>query len=186
MTHHEKPVGDPATDAPAFAAGSETLAQSLYDELRRAAHRERYRGSPFNTLQTTALIHEAFLKLSDRDDWESEAHFLAVASKAMRHVLIDAARERLAAKRGSGAIHEPIEHADHVADGTDSDDRMLRLGDALDDLARFDPELTRLVECRFFGGMTEPEVARALGISERTVRRRWVQARAWIHREMMD
>lgn len=185
MTIHGKAAGDPANAGSDFQAGSETLAQALYDELHRAARRERFRGGPFGTMQTTALIHEAFLKLSDRRDWESEAHFLAVASKAMRHVLIDAARERLAAKRGAGAVHEPIEHAEHVADDSGFDDRMLRLGEALDDLGRFDPELTLLVECRFFGGMTEPEVARALGISERTVRRRWVQARAWIHREMM-
>lgn len=184
MMVHGKAPTDPATERGDFVAGPQTLAGALYKELHRASHGQRFRAGGSDTLQTTALIHEAYLKLADHSGWESEGHFLAVASRAMRHVLIDAARERAALRRGGGVRPEPLDSVAEPVDESGADEELVRLGDTLDALADFDPELARLVECRYFGGMTDVEVGAALGISERTVRRRWHQARAWIHREM--
>ena len=158
---------------------------ALYEELRSAAHREfRRAGSP-QTWQTTAIINETWMKLHARDDWDSREHFVRTASTTMRHIMIDAARARLAERRGGGAQRLPIEAAADVADGLD--DRMLvQLGEALVALGELDPELARLVDCRFFAGLTEAEVAQVLGMSERTVRRRWAQARAWIYSELLS
>jgi RNA polymerase sigma factor (TIGR02999 family) len=157
--------------------------RSLYDDLHKVARRERFRAGRPDTLQTTAVLHEAYSRLSDRSAWESRDHFLAVASTTMRYVLVDAARARMTAKRGDGERPLPIDQADTVADSSD-DLELIRLGDALHALADFDPELARLVDCRFFVGMTEEETARVLGIGDRTVRRRWMQARAWLYQEM--
>jgi len=154
----------------------------LYDDLRHVARRERFRAGRPDTLQTTAVLHEAYLRLSDRAEWESRDHFLAVASTAMRYVLVDAARARLAAKRGHGERPVPIAEAEHA--GPDADAEMVRLGETLRELAGFDPDLAQLVDLRFFAGMTEIEAAAALGVSDRTVRRRWLQARAWLYKEM--
>jgi RNA polymerase sigma factor (TIGR02999 family) len=162
-----------------FASG---LVALLYDDLRHAARRERFRAGRPDTLQTTAVLHEAYLRLSDRPEWESRDHFLAVASTAMRYVLVDAARARLAAKRGNGERPAPIDAADRAE--PDRDAEMVRLGEALSELAVFDPDLARLVDLRFFAGMTEIEAAATLGVSDRTVRRRWLQARAWLYKEM--
>lgn len=154
------------------------LVELLYAELRVAARRARFRGGQPVTLQTTAVLHEAYLKIADRDDWHDRDHLLAVASTAMRHVLVDAARARLAGKRDPAGF-------DALPPATEGGDAELdRLGDALDGLAQVDPALARLVDCRFFGGLTEQETAQAMGISDRTVRRHWLRARAWIHREM--
>jgi RNA polymerase sigma factor (TIGR02999 family) len=153
---------------------TDALVVALYPELRSIAHREHYRFGPAQTLQTTALIHETYLKLRRRADWTSRAHFLGCAATAMRHVLIDGARARMAAKRT----------APDAAEETREDRELLALGDALEELAALDPELARLVECRFFAGYSEVETAEVLGITERTVRRRWVRARGWIHARM--
>ncbi|KQT30990.1 hypothetical protein ASG29_15905 [Sphingomonas sp. Leaf412] len=167
---------DPAGEKGATA----TLVELLYAELRVAARRARFRGGRPATLQTTAVIHEAYLKIAGRDGWQDRNHFLAVAATAMRHVLIDAARARLAGKRDPDGL-------DALPPAPQGNDPELdRLGHALDELARFDADLARLVDCRFFGGLTEPETAAAMGISERTVRRHWLRARAWIHRAMED
>lgn len=164
-----------------FADGSDDLVVTLYGELRRIAHREHFRAGMPQTLQTTALIGEAYVRLKRRQAWDGPAHFLGCAATAMRHVLIDAARARLTAKR-AGAV---VSYEDGVA-SDDEDVEVLRLGEALTALAKIDPELARLVECRFFAGYSERETAEALGISDRTVRRRWIQARAWIHDELAD
>lgn len=156
---------------------------ALYDELHRLAQRERWRAGRPDTLQTTAVMHEAYLRLYQRDGWASREHFLGAAVTAMRHLLVDAARARLTAKRGSGAGTLPIEAARDVA-MTEEDATIVRLGDALGDLARVDPRLAKLVDCRFFAGMSDAEAARVLGITDRTVQRWWVQARAWIHSEL--
>lgn len=167
------------------AADPEALTANMYDALRTAAHRELRRAGSPQTWQTTAIIHEAWMKLHTRDDWESREHFVRTATKAMRHIMIDAARARLADRRGSGQKPVPI---DDVADNLAvMDDAMLvQLGETLADLAAFDPELAEIVDCRFFGGLTEAEIALLLGLSERSVRRRWAQARAFIHREMRE
>lgn len=155
----------------------------LYDDLHRAARRERFRAGRPNTMQTTAVLHEAYVRLSGKPEWQSRDHFLAVAATTMRYVLVDAARARLAAKRGSGEVPVALDGED-AADVEDA--QIVQLGDALQGLAEFDPELARLVDCRFFVGMTEEETARILGVSDRTVRRRWLQARAWIYSAMAD
>lgn len=166
--------------------GSDTLVGALYEDLRKAAHRELRRAGSPQTWQTTAIINETWLKLHSRDDWESREHFIRTASTAMRHIMIDAARARLAARRGNGVPNLPIEAAQDVAAGDLDDDTLIRLGETLVELAELDPELARLVDCRYFAGLTEAEAAQVLGISDRTVRRRWVQARAWIHRSMSE
>ena len=155
---------------------TDELVAALYPELRSIAHREHFRAGNPQTLQTTALIHETYLKLRRRAAWTSRAHFLGCAATAMRHLLIDAARARLTAKRTL---------PDGEAPGVD-DAELLRLGDALGDLAGLDADLARLVECRFFAGYDEVETAEVLGVNERTVRRRWVKARAWIHAHMAE
>ncbi|WP_374297437.1 ECF-type sigma factor [Sphingomonas sp.] len=158
------------------------MTEALYGELRRMAHREcRRAGSPA-TWQTTAVLNEAYIKLYRRGSWENREHFLGVAATAMRHILIDAARARLTAKRGAGAV--PIEELDWRGPMAGDDAEMIRLGDALKDLEALDPQLARLVDCRFFAGLDEAETGRVLGVSDRTVRRWWLQARAWLHGEL--
>lgn len=157
----------------------------LYDDLRQTARRERRRAGRPLTVNTTAVINEAYLKLLNTKRWNSAEHFMAVAATAMRHVLIDAARARMTQKRGDGAIRVDIDMAEEISIGTE-DSELIRLGDALESLARIDPDLARLVECRFFAGLDEVETSKVLGVSERTVRRRWVQARAFLHREISE
>lgn len=166
-------------DEKSFDAGTDDLIVTLYGELRKIAHREHFRAGMPQTLQTTALIGEAYVRLKRREGWEGPAHFLGCAATAMRHVLIDAARARLTAKRRGATV----EYEDGI--GSEAEDaEIVRLGEALTALARIDPELARLVECRFFAGYGERETAETLGVSDRTVRRRWIQARAWIHAEL--
>ena len=155
---------------------ADSLHESLYRELHDIARRERRRAGPQQTLQTTALISEAYLKLYRRDGWADQGHFLASAATAMRHVLVDAARARVAAKRSAPAPADDMPEDDDVT--------LVALDAALRALAERDPQLAKLVECRFFAGMTEAETAGVLGVTDRTVRRWWLQARAWIHREM--
>ena len=166
--------------------GSDELVGALYDDLRKAAHREMRRAGSPQTWQTTAIINETWLRLHSHGDWASREHFIRTASTAMRHIMIDAARARLASRRGGGVPSLPLEAAqdvvmDHLNDGT-----MIQLGETLAELAELDPELARLVDCRYFAGLTEEEAAQVLGVSERTIRRRWVQARAFIHRSMIE
>ncbi len=164
---------------------TDAIVETLYDDLRRIAQRERFNAGSPQTLSTTSVIHEAYLKLHQRDGWDSREHFLGTAATAMRHVLVDAARARLSAKRGSGERPLPLDQSTLDAAVT-QDLELVALGEALRDLAELDPELARLVDCRFFAGFDECETGKVMGISERTVRRRWTQARAWIHRELAD
>jgi len=161
----------------------DALVAALYAELRIIARREHYRAGGPQTLQTTALINEAYVKLRKADGWESRSHFLACAATAMRHILIDAARARLASKRG-GATYSFTQSLDSLAAAVPEDEQVLKLGDALVELKRLDANLAQVVDCRFFAGMDERETAEVLGVTDRTVRRWWVQARAWIHQEM--
>ena len=158
--------------------GTDVLVVELYPHLRGMARREHFRsGSPM-TLQTTALINETYLKLRRRSDWQSRTHFLGCAATAMRHVLIDNARARLSAKRQT----TPADTEEDVA----ADMALISLNDALHELAQYEPDLARLVECRFFAGYDERETAEIMGVSGRTVRRNWTRARAWIHARMQD
>jgi RNA polymerase sigma factor (TIGR02999 family) len=152
----------------------------VYNELRRVARRE-LAVRPNDSLSTTALVHELYLKFAraERADWRNRAHFLSVASVAMRHILVDRARRRAAEKRGGPQRHVTLD--DNVAASGGQADSLLELHEALEHLARIDERLARVVECRFFGGMTEQETAEALHIGVRTVRRDWIKARGLLY-----
>jgi RNA polymerase sigma factor (TIGR02999 family) len=134
-------------------------------------------------LQTTALIHEAYLKLQATPAWNDRQHFMRAAAMAMRQVLVDDVRARLTQRRGEGAAHVPLEEAEHVV-AQDSDERVLAVDDALKRLVALNPRLSQVVECRYFAGYTETETADVLGVSVPTVQRDWAKARAWLHREL--
>ena len=153
-----------------------------YQQLRAIAHRRLVGRGGGGTLSTTALVHEAYLKLVDqsRAQWQDRAHFLALASLAMRHVLVDRARERSTLKRGGERRRITLD--DEVLAAEDQPEALLMLHDALDQLASTEPRLARVVECRFFGGLTEQETADALGLTTRTVQRDWVKARMLLRR----
>lgn len=159
---------------------ADQLWQSIYDDLRRIAHRELYRRRPGQTLQTTALVNEVYLKLVDqtRADWNDRLHFFAVAARAMRHILIDYARQRGRQKRGGGRPHVALDEA--VVAAEQRSETFLALDKALTRLAALNERLAQVVEYRFFGGLTEEEIAHLLGVSERTVRRDWRKAKAWL------
>jgi RNA polymerase sigma factor (TIGR02999 family) len=153
------------------------LTALLYDELREVAHRHRARQDNDASLATTALVHEAYLKLVDqsRAQWTDRAHFLALAAVAMRHILTDRARARLAAKRGGA--RDVVTFDDETVVSEDRPGALLQIHEALDRLAGVDARLASVVEYRFFGGLTHDEIAVALGVTVRTVERDWAKAR---------
>jgi RNA polymerase sigma factor (TIGR02999 family) len=170
----------------------EELFPLVYHELRELAHRHRQGWKGDETLNTTALVHEAYLKLVDqrRATYDSEAHFLAAAAKAIRHILINYARDRRAQKRGGGWQQISLSD-DRVARGSQPaapswDDRIVALDEALQRLAGFSERQGRIVECRFFGGMTIEQTATALGLSTATVTRGWGMAQAWLRQDLGD
>jgi len=162
----------------------EQLVPLVYDELRQIARRHLRGEQGGHTLSTTALVHEAYLRLVHVRDIpdENRARFLAAASVAMRRVLLDYARSRKADKRGGGGQRVTLDDAMAVA--SEQTDRILELEAALQRLVEIAPRLVQVVECRFFGGLTEEETALALGTSERTVRRDWLKARGWLAAEL--
>ena len=155
----------------------------VYHELRRAARRE-LSVRPSDSMSTTALVHELYLKFAraERNDWRNRAHFLGVASVAMRHILVDRARRRKAEKRGGPQRHVTLD--DELTAADSQAESLLELHEALDQLAKLDERLARVVECRFFGGMTEQETAEALHIAVRTVRRDWIKARGLLYQAL--
>ena len=161
------------------------LVPLVYSELRAIARRKLRYERAGHTLNTTALVHEAYLKLVqlDRMQWQSRAHFLAIAAQAMRNILVNHALRRKRIKRGGGAAHEPL---DEVAAELPAGkaDRILALDAALDKLAALNPRHASIVVCRFFGGMTIEETATALEISAATAKRDWTLMRAWLGREL--
>lgn len=161
------------------------LIELVYDDLRRIAHRRLAAERQDHTLSTTAVAHEAYLHLVNQAaaTWQDRAHFFAVAARVIRNVLIDYARSRGRMKRGGDALRIPIRED---LDGAEEPDmvELLALDDALRDLAELDPRLERIVECRFFGGMTMQDTAEALGTSLRTVERDWTRARAHLYRRL--
>jgi RNA polymerase sigma factor (TIGR02999 family) len=161
---------------------AEQLLPLFYEDVRRMARRERRRVGAGETLQTTALIHEAYLKLHKSATFNDQAHFLRAAALAMRHSLINYARDRMAAKRGSGAAMVSLDEAFEVAGPADED--LIEINEALGRLAALSPRLAQVVECRFFAGYSDAETAQALGLTDRTVRRDWIKARAWLRREL--
>lgn len=164
------------------AEGVERWVPLLYEELRRIARRERVRLFTGSTLATTALVNEAYARLAGDARFGSRGEFLRIASVAIRRILIDRVRAQLAAKRGGGAAHVPLdEEHDFIVE---DDERVLAVHEALETLATLNPRLAQVVECRFFAGYDERQTAEALGTSERTVQRDWAMARAWLKKEL--
>ncbi|MGI8496330.1 MAG: ECF-type sigma factor [Gemmatimonadaceae bacterium] len=163
----------------------------VYGELRRIAHRQLAAEPAGHTLSTTALVHEAYLRLVDQatTEWADRGQFLAIAARTMRRILVDYARRHWAKRRG-GAHSRPVALEDADDAGAlavvERADELLALDEALERLAALDDRLARVVECRFFGGLTEMETAEALGISQRTVARDWLMAKGWRYRELRD
>ena len=178
------PATTPLPDEPArLQQTAAQLVPLFYADLRRLARRVRYEARASETLQTTALIHEVYLKLRSVSSWNDRQHFMRAAAMAMRQVLVDDVRSRLAQRRGSGATHLPLDAAAEVA-ADDVDERVLEIDEALERLNLLNPRLSQTVECRYFAGYNESETAEALGVSVATVQRDWAKARAWLHREL--
>jgi RNA polymerase sigma factor (TIGR02999 family) len=162
----------------------ETLFQVVYNELHRQAARYLRNEQPGLSIQTTDLIHEAYLRLINQQhvDWQNRLHFFAIAAKVMRRILVDHVRGRQAAKRGGSYIRLPLEDAMAVVPGQDLD--FVALDEALNRLAQIDPQQSQIVELRFFSGLSVEETAKLLDVSERTVKRDWNVAKAWLRREL--
>ena len=196
---HDTPVGPAAqragppdtADAPSDVpsdpppdARLDDVFPAVYEELRRVAHRHLRGEQAGHTLGTTALVHEAYLELAKLEQvrWSGQAYVLAAASRAMRRILIDFAVARRAQKRGGGVVAAPLDDA--VAMAATRGEELLALDEALGRLAAVSARQARVVECRFFGGMSVEETAEALGSSPATVKRDWTVARAWLNREL--
>ncbi|HEV3196689.1 MAG TPA: sigma-70 family RNA polymerase sigma factor [Bryobacteraceae bacterium] len=162
----------------------EQLTPRVYDELRRIAGHFMRHERPGRSMQTTALVHEAYLKLIDVSnvDWQHRAHFFAVSAQIMRHILLDRARRRVAAKRGGAAPKLNLDEAPEIGSGRARE--LIALDDALNALAKVDPRRARVVELRFFAGLSVEETAEVLRVSADTVKRDWRLARAWLLSEL--
>jgi RNA polymerase sigma-70 factor, ECF subfamily len=167
------------------AASPEDLLPLIYDDLRRLAQHYMSNERPDHTREATSLVHEVYLRLveQDRVDWRSKAHFFAVAAQALRRILIDHARRKARPKHGGRERKLSLDEALTVAADQPHTD-LVSLDRALVKLAKQEPEAARVVELRFFGGLTNEDVAEVLGSSPRTVRRRWQYAKAWLYREL--
>jgi len=171
-----------------WSEGDETALDRLiplvYPELRRLARIYMGRESPAHTLQTSALINEAYLKLVDQHhvEWQSRAHFFAVSAQVMRHILVDHARNRRYLKRGAGAQHVPLDEVAVVA--RERGEELAALDDALTKLGQIDERKSQIVELKFFGGLTSEEIAEVMKLSPITVKREWRSAKAWLHLEI--
>jgi len=171
-----------------WSNGSQDAAEPLfplvYEELRRLAHRYMRRERPGHTLQTTAVVHEAYLRLIDQKhvQWQNRAHFFAIAAQMMRRILITHAQSHSYAKRGGGAFKVPLDEAAILSQERAGE--LIALDDALKSLAVFDVRRSQVVELRFFGGLSNEEIAEVLKISPNTVMRDWNVAKAWLYREM--
>ena len=190
---HPGPQAHPAPDVTALLiswgsgerSAADRLIPAVYAELHRQAARALRREGNDHTLQATALVHEAYLRLVDqrRVEWRNRAQFFGIAAEVMRRVLVDHARARLASKRGGGMQRLSLDEIGDVSNaGGDTD--VLALHDALERLALLDADQARLVELRYFGGLNIEETADALGVSPATVKREWTLARAWLRREL--
>lgn len=172
----------------AWAAGEpaalDQLSKHVYGELRLMARRHMKNERQGNTLQTTALVHELYLRLMDvtKVEWQQRAQFFAMAAQMMRRILVDAARARASMKRGAGAVHVNFDEAAVVS--PEPDHSMIALDQALDSFAQIAPRQAKVVELRYFGGLSEEEIVEVLKISLRTVQRDWEFARVWLAREL--
>ncbi len=162
----------------------DALIPLVYDELRRIAQHYLRNERPGHTLQSTALVHEAYVRLIKQDlpQWQNRAHFFAVAAQLMRQILVDHARAYRADKRGGGACKLTLDEAEKDSQPLDVD--IVALDDALKTLSSMDPQQGKVVELKFFGGLSIEDTAEVLGISASTVKRDWITARAWLHREL--
>jgi RNA polymerase sigma factor (TIGR02999 family) len=159
------------------------LAPLVYNELRRLAGAYMRRERPGQTIQATALVHEAYLRLANAGSpWHDQRHFVGIAARSMRQILVERARARGAQKRW--AALDRVSLSDSLAVAADEESMLPALDEAIERLERFDPELARLVDLRYFAGLSIEETADALGLSPATVKRRWALARAWLHREL--
>lgn len=167
------------------AAGDE-LMPLVYDELHRMAHRHMRKEHPGHTLQTSALVNEAFVRLVDQTDvhWQNRAHFFGIAAQMMRRILVDYARSRQYLKRGGGAQQVSLDEVLLVS--TQRADEVVAVDDALKDLAEFDQRKSQIVELRFFGGLSIEETAELLKVSPGTVMRDWTLAKAWLRKQIVD
>jgi RNA polymerase sigma factor (TIGR02999 family) len=163
---------------------AEELLPLVYEDLRKLASRRMARLAPGQTLQATALVHEAWLRLvaEDQRTWENRAHFFAAAAESMRRVLVDSVRRRIRLKRGGGQLRLDIDEVELT--GASRDENVLLIDEALERLQAEDPQKARLVVLKFFGGLTDREVAFSLGVTERTVERHWAFAKAWLLRRI--
>jgi RNA polymerase sigma factor (TIGR02999 family) len=185
--HREGSMGDVTRILEAIEHGDAVACEGLfplvYDQLRRLAARQLAQEAPGQTLQPTALVHEAYLKLVDvarARGWQSRAHFFAAAAEAMRRILVDRARKKHSKKRGGQVVRVDLDEANVAAPETAEE--VLAVDEALDDLARADPQAAELVKLRYFAGLSIPEAAELLNISPRTADRVWAFARAWLRR----
>ncbi len=161
----------------------EALTPLVYDELRRLARSYMRQERSGHTLQSTALVHEAFLRLIDQKvQWNSRAHFFGIAAQMMRRILVDHAKAQSTAKRGAGALRVELDEGLATAPNRDVD--LLALDEALERLTKIDPQRSRIVELRFFGGLSNEESAELLGVSPATIQRQWTGARAWLFHEL--
>lgn len=165
-------------------AALERVTPLVYGELHRLAHHYMNRERVGHTLQTSALVNEAFLRLVDQRNvkWHNRAHFFAIAAQMMRRILVDCARSHRYAKRGAGAVHVSLTHAELISNEPTAE--VTALDEALTKLESIDSQQARVVELKFFGGLTIKETAEAMGISVDMVKREWSTARAWLYREM--
>ncbi len=163
---------------------AKVLLPVFYEDLKHLAPRARSRLGANQTLQTTALVHEAFLRLGPSRGFANEIHFLRAAALAMRHALINYAESRVAEKRGGRGVHLTLSEAADFA--VQTDEGLLALNAAVEQLALQEPRLADVVECRFFAGYSEEDTARVLGMSLRTVQRDWFKARTWLYREIVS
>jgi RNA polymerase sigma factor (TIGR02999 family) len=165
------------------AGALERLVEAVYPELKRLAHFQLAHERPGHTLNTTAIVHEAYVRLSSGNNkWNDRRHFLRAASTVMRHLLVDHARRKLAEKRGSG--NAPMTLEDDRLTMDDNGLAVIALDDALQDIAEIDPRLEKIIECRYFAGLSVADTAEALGMAERTVERDWQRAKAYLIKAM--
>ena len=167
-------------------SGVDKLFATVYQELRNLAAQFFQREPQGNTLQPTALVHEAYVKLVDQKnvDWQGQTHFFAVAAQAMRRVLVDHARQRKAAKRGGRKKRVPL--VEDLVTGFQPNDDLLAVDEVLSKLTLLDPRQAQMVELRFFGGLSVTEAAEVLGMSKRSAEREWTMVRAWLRRELSE
>lgn len=188
-TNDRERTGDPTALTTEWRGALNALLPDAYEELRVVAHRQLQRREPGATLTTTGLVHEAYLRLAERSQvvWRDRGHFFALVALAMRHVLVDAARRRHADKREGARERIPLEHIPLDGEAFAGDDQamtLLQLHDAIDRLADVEPRLAQVVDCRFFGGLADEEIAAMLHVTPRTVQRDWKKAQMLLRRAL--